>query len=272
MKNKNILAFILIILTLFAACGPKKENNSTAPGQEVTEVPAQNLLAEYDRANQLAEVAEKNPDAAAWLIIPSTKIDDPVVQGKDNEDYLRKDEYGEYAYSGCLYMDFRNNTQTLDKNTIIYGHNLGSPLGLLDYDDGEYFAQLFKFTDIDFAQNNPYIYYYNNGKLHVFEIFAVFYTEAYSKPVEYFHNTYSEDDFTTLMEDVKTRSEYNYPISINSDDKLITLSTCSYKFGPYNINPNQRFVVMGRLLQENAVLKDNVEISVNTNKKEPDFY
>ena len=49
-----------------------------------------------------------NPDTAAWLYIPETNIDYPVVQGKDNETYMTRNFYGEEAPSGTIFVDYQS--------------------------------------------------------------------------------------------------------------------------------------------------------------------
>ena len=85
---------------------------------------------------------------------------------------------------------------------------------------------------------------------HVFEIFAVFYCEAETSPVPYHMAEYSDERFNALIGDVKARSEYTYDVEVTPEDRILSLSTCSYKYGTYTQNPDQRFVVMGRLVRE----------------------
>ena len=63
-----------------------------------------------------------NPDTAAWLYIPETNIDYPVVQGKDNETYMTRNFYGEEAPSGTIFLDYQSALR--QKNYVFYGHNM----------------------------------------------------------------------------------------------------------------------------------------------------
>lgn len=65
-----------------------------------------------------------NPDVAAWITLEGTKIDDPVVQGKDDQEYLNKNVYGKYALSGSLFLDSRCNRDFTDFYQLIYGHHM----------------------------------------------------------------------------------------------------------------------------------------------------
>ena len=64
---------------------------------EATPIPTVNRQAE------LADAKSKNPDAVAWLYIPSAEVDDPVIQAEDNGFYLNRDELREYSTWGCYY-------------------------------------------------------------------------------------------------------------------------------------------------------------------------
>ena len=70
----------------------------------------------------------------AWLCIDGSYIDFPVMQGKNNFEYLNKDPYGEYQLSGSIFMDSRNSPDLTDEFSMIYGHHMDhySMFGSLD--------------------------------------------------------------------------------------------------------------------------------------------
>lgn len=82
-------------------------------------------------AGKLRELSE---DAVAWLTVDHTNIDYPVMQGKDNAEYLNKDPYGEYSLSGSIFLDSRCNREFKDNYALLYGHHMdyGSMFGALD--------------------------------------------------------------------------------------------------------------------------------------------
>ena len=65
-----------------------------------------------------------NEDVVAWLELPGTIINYPVAQGKDNNEYLRTLLDGTHHRFGTLFIDYRNEKDFSDENTIIYGHNI----------------------------------------------------------------------------------------------------------------------------------------------------
>ncbi len=65
-----------------------------------------------------------NKDVCAWVSLEGTQIDNPVVQGSDNEEYLNKDVYGDYSLAGTLFLDTRCNRDFTDFNELVYGHHM----------------------------------------------------------------------------------------------------------------------------------------------------
>lgn len=90
-----------------------------------------------------AALRAQNPDIVAWVCVPGTNINYPVVQGTDNDYYLNHDfegNQGWLANCGTVFMDYRNTSDFSDASTFIYGHHLN---------DGSMFSALASFTDQD---------------------------------------------------------------------------------------------------------------------------
>lgn len=77
---------------------------------------------------------ELSENAVAWLTVDNTKIDYPVMQGKDNDEYINKDPFGEFSLSGSIFLDSRNKNDFTDPYSIVYGHHMeyGTMFGALD--------------------------------------------------------------------------------------------------------------------------------------------
>ena len=54
-----------------------------------------------------------NSDVVAWIKIPDTLIDEPVLQGATNELYLRTDIYKNYSIAGSIFIDERNSKKLM---------------------------------------------------------------------------------------------------------------------------------------------------------------
>ena len=82
-------------------------------------------------ASALKDLSE---DAVGWLTLDDTEIDYPVMQGKNNTEYLNKNCFGEYSLSGSIFLDSRNAADFGDLYSMVYGHHMeyGAMFGSLD--------------------------------------------------------------------------------------------------------------------------------------------
>ena len=85
-----------------------------------------------------------NPDITAWITMPGTAIDYPVLQGSSNYSYINTDVYGEFALAGSIFLDYRNDKDFQDKYSLIYGHDMSQNRMFSDltlYKDEEFFKE-----------------------------------------------------------------------------------------------------------------------------------
>lgn len=211
---------------------------------------------EADIIQNLDASIRMNSDTVAWLRIPSTDINDSVLQAMDNDFYLRRDEEKKDSTYGCYFADFEcpiGAREAFAANTVIYGHS-----DLKDNRDGPRFSELFRFTELDFAQKTPYIYLTTSDEKTTWQIFAAFYTDT---ALNYIGVHLTPEQVTALAGEAKERSVYDYGVEISGQDKLLTLSTCSVKFGT---DGDQRFVVMARLLEASAEEQEQITLKENS--------
>lgn len=190
-----------------------------------------------------------NQELVGWLKIPGTSLDVQLVQSEDDSTYLNKNFYKKTSRYGTPYIDSRNDAKYLNDNTIIYGHHMS---------DGLMFSNLDKYTTLEGYKASPIIQLDTLYDTYYFKVFAAFITNSDEKDdngyvfnytVTSFSNDKMLNDFVT---NVKQRSIFNTGITVQPDDKLLTLVTCSYEFN------EARLVVMARMV------RDNEEISVDT--------
>lgn len=82
-----------------------------------------------------------NSDMVAWLYIPDTNVNFPVVQGSSNQTYLTLDYQGNWSIAGSIFMDVACSYDFSDAETLLYGHNMhnGAMFGRLKkFNDGKY--------------------------------------------------------------------------------------------------------------------------------------
>ena len=179
----------------------------------------------FDRLHAVSE------DVVAWVYIPGTVINYAVAQGEDNDQYLRHLLNGQYANGGTPFMDYRNNPDVSDWNTVIYGHNMNN---------GTMFATLSKYGDQSFYEEHPVMYLYIPGKRFKLEL-VYGYTASANDRVYQLPATKEERD--ELLDNAAEQTSFDSGVTIGAQDRLVTLSTCSYAFN------NARYVVIARIAE-----------------------
>lgn len=181
-----------------------------------------------------------NQDFVGWLKIENTSLDIQVVQSNDNDYYLKRDFYKNSNRYGCPFMDYKNNTKELDDNTLIYGHHMS---------DGSLFANLDGFKTLEGYKKSPIISFSTLYQDYQFKVFAVFISTSSPSTDNGFNymitDFASDEKFNSFINEVRLRSIINTNVTVNANDKIITLATCSHEFD------DARLVVMGRLVREN---------------------
>ncbi len=175
-----------------------------------------------------------NPNFSAWIYQEGTSIDYPVVQGVDNEYYLNHLFTGEKNKLGCLFIDYRNSEGFIDKNTVIYGHNMK---------DGAMFNRITNYKDPEIYSDLPTMTIYTENKTYLLELFAGVVTSGNYEFVRF--NFSADEEFMEYVKKLRTESTFDSNIEINPSDKIVTLITCSYE------DENSRYALIGRLVEEN---------------------
>ncbi len=181
----------------------------------------------------IASIMTLNKEATGWIKINNTEIDYPVLQGNDNKYYLDHNIKNEENYAGWIYMDYRNDDLFRDDNTIIYGHtnySSGIMFGTLDYVENEEWRSNPDNLIISIDS------LYSSNKYQIFSYYNTHVTNDYLIPN--FVDNLEKLEFFNLITD---RSELDFNIELNSDDKIITLSTCDDE-------TSKRFVVHAVLI------------------------
>lgn len=179
---------------------------------------------------------EKNPDTIAFIHMQGNNINYPVVQ-TDNNDYYLKHAYDKSKNSaGWVFMDYRNNITDLSENTVIYGH------GRLD--ETVFGSLKNALTKTWQANKENYVIWLTTEKENlVFQIFSI-----YTIPSE---NYYIETDFSSSadkekwLNTMKERNTTSFDTSVNTNDKILTLSTCQN-------NNGGRIVVQAKLIKRQS--------------------
>ncbi len=211
-----------------------------------------------------SELYAINSDFAGWISIPAMNINYSVVQTKDNDYYLRRDFYGKSTKYGVPFFDYRNSMTSLDRNTIIYGHNMRQ--------DDKIFGTLEQYRTVDGFKKAPLIGMSTLYGDYTFKIYAVFISNSREKDnngdiFNYIFTNTSDESFLRYIEEVDKRKLYSTGVDINAADKILTLSTCCYDF------TDARLVVVGRLMREGESPAVDTSLAVeNPSPKFPQAY
>ena len=162
-----------------------------------------------------------NSDTIGWIRVWGTDINYPVVQTNDNSFYLTHSFDKSYNKAGWIFVDYTNSSRKdnqLDANTVIYGHNRQnkSMFGTLSNTLKE------NWRDVE---KNRYI---NFSKLEESMLWEVFSTYTIDSEYYYIRTSFTTDeDYEEFLKTIKARSIYNFNINVTTEDRILTLSTCT---------------------------------------------
>lgn len=178
-----------------------------------------------------AGLRDINEDLVCWLSFPALDIGYPVVQGKDNDEYLYRTFEGGSNSSGCIFMDADNSADFTDRHTILYGHNMknGAMFGSLSSLMGEE----------DILAEEPYFYVYTEKEAVRCRVIAFYATQDGGAAWSRIGN---DEEYDAFLNGALRSSAYaGYEKSLTEGrPEVVTLSTCHGKAGSTG-----RFVVHG---------------------------
>lgn len=205
------------------------------PGPEGYDVPMKQI--DFAALQQ-----EENADIYAWITVPGTVIDYPIVQHPELPDYyLDHNLDGSKGYPGGIYTQLYNSKDWNDQNTVIYGHNMKN---------GTAFAGLHQYEDSQFFEENSYVYIYTeDGKVKVYEIFAAYEYTNINLVTTYL--LLGQDSYAEYLDSIYSidgmNNNFNTDITVGVEDKIITLETCIAN------KPDKRYLVQAVLKAEGSV-------------------
>ena len=192
---------------------------------------------ETEKMLQVRELKEQYTDIVGWLEVPGTNIDYPVLQGEDNNYYVKHNYKQEYAFDGSIFLHKDYDWSIPSSNLLLYGHNNKNDV---------MFAQLLKYKDESFYKQYPTIKFTTPEEEAEYEIIAVFLSRVYYKSEQNvfryynFINAENEAEYNEYVQNSKEASLYDIEATAKYGDQLITLTTCEYS------QEDGRFVVVGR--------------------------
>ena len=168
------------------------------------------------------ELLRKNPDTVGWIEVKGTNINYPIVQTTDNSYYLTHAFDKSSNEAGWVFMDYRNDPVSFNQNTIIYAHSRLT---------GSMFGSLKNILESSWYSNkeNHIIRLSTPTENTMWQVFSI-----YTIPKESYYITpsfNSAEAYGEFLNTMKSRSEVEFSAEVNTNDKVLTLSTCKDNFG-----------------------------------------
>lgn len=181
----------------------------------------------------IPKLKEKNKDTVGWINVNNTNVNYPYVQTKDNEFYLNHSYDYSYNDAGWVFLDYRNNSNLDNKNTILYAH---SRL------DDSMFGSLSETLKSKWYQNkdNHIIRISTDTENSLWQIFSIYKIEEESYYIT--TNFPTDESYQQFLDTIKGRSIYNFNTTLTTTDKILTLSTC--------YSDNIRTVIHAKLIKK----------------------
>ena len=207
--------------------------------EQPEKIPESNPYWDYIKMNLISvnfdELLKLNNETKGWIQVNGTNINYPFVQTNNNDYYLTHSYNKSYNQAGWVFMDYRNDTENLDRNTILYAHGMNNK------------------TMFGSLRNILSSSWYNNTNNHIiklstptentlWQVFSVYHIETTN---DYIQTEFATDEeYQTFLDMLKGRSAVKFDTTVNTTDKILTLSTC--------YNKTDKVVMHAKLIKREA--------------------
>ena len=190
------------------------ENQQTAKQAQTKQAQTKQTVIDFDALKKI------NPDVVSWITIPGTNIDYPLLQGKDNNQYLHKDMEGRDSAAGAIFLDHGDKADLSSLHNIIYGHHMKN---------GTMFKDIVKYKDQQyFDEHQDIILYTPDREIHLKALAAVVTSpDAIRRKIDF----QSQEEFTSYIEEMtKGAKAFAAAPKGTAIRHLYSFVTCSYEF------------------------------------------
>lgn len=201
---------IRMVCVLILALGVYSAADTVCLYREAYDSSTLRFRKEYSHDGGFSEI-QIPENAAGWLYLDGAGVDAPVMQGKDNLEYLNKNSEGEFSLSGSLFLDSRCSRDFTDPYSLIYGHHMEHHL---------MFGALDQYLDKDFFDSHPDgILCTHSGSFRL-EVIAAAVCSAYEADI------FGLTDEEKVREFIRSSAMYFRPSAM--DGRILAMSTCQY--------------------------------------------
>ena len=215
------------------------DSDNTEIIEQKEDIPEDNPYWDYIKMNLISvnfdDLLKINNETKGWIQVNGTNINYPFVQTSNNDYYLTHSYDKSYNQAGWVFMDYRNDTINYDKNTILYAHGMNNK------------------TMFGSLRNILSSSWYNNTNNHIiklstptentlWQVFSVYHIETTN---DYIQTEFaSDEEYQSFLDMLKGRSAVTFDTSLNTTDKILTLSTC--------YNKTDKVVMHAKLIKREA--------------------
>lgn len=164
-----------------------------------------------------------NADFIAWMQIPHTTVDYPVVWSDDTDYYLHHTFAGKESYIGTLFSLGKTDYQLPSRNIAIYGHHIRS-------NDAVMFSPLIAYKEQSFYTDHATVYLdslYHSGTYTIFAVINMRVGDWEPSTPDFA----SDADFLRFVDQARAQSLYETGVTVTADDEILTLITCDRTYG-----------------------------------------
>ncbi len=221
----NLNSYVMLPESSTAPAAPSSA--SSAPADETSD-PADLPSSSPWPVVNFGALTEINEDFVGWIRIPDTTVNYPIVQGQDNKYYLRRLFTREWNNSGCLFLDYRVNRDFSSRHSIIYGHHM---------QNDTMFSCLTNYSDQAYYDAHPTIYLVTPTENLEISVLSGYVSVTDLDPWQLTFS--SDDELQRWLDTTVSRSRFKSTVTPTVEDRIITLSTCSYEYS------DARFILIG---------------------------
>ena len=213
----------------------KIDNPNTEIVNQDSDIDTSNPYWDYIKMNLISvdfnELKQTNNDTKGWIQVNGTKINYTFVQSGENNYYLTHSFDKSYNSAGWIFLDYRNDINNLNKNTIIYAHGRY---------DGTMFGSLKNILSSGWLNNsdNYIVRLSTETENSLWQVFSVYKIPTTN---DYLQTDFNDDEFKNFTDMLINRSSFDFNTNLNENDKILTLSTC--------YNDNEKVVLHAKLIK-----------------------